>query len=179
MRMKKPICFLVSLCCCVILFSATIFADNFGLEDDFGDYDPEQTTEPTTEETTADTTEESSEETTAVTTAVTTEVTTEETTDEVTDEGTTEPETTEPEESVTDAETTEPAETETETQTTEQTSERVTVPALTTEAETQGEQPSGGLSWQLILAGIAVVGVGCVVVVVLLTVKYFRALKQN
>ena len=164
------------LCVLICVFTMSVYADDWYWGDP-DDLTPEtsQATETTTEETTAETSEESSE----VTTEQTTEATTEETTDEVTDEGTTEPETTEPEESVTDAETTEPAETEAETQTTEQTSERVTVPALTTEAETQGEQPSGGLSWQLILAGIAVVGVGCVVVVVLLTVKYFRALKQN
>ena len=175
--MKKTIWILlvVALCC----FSTVLVSANKGELDIFEDTTAADTTEPETsvteEQTTAETPEESSE----VTTEQTTEATTEDTTDEVTDEGTTEPETTEPEESVTDAETTEPAETETETQTTEQTSERVTVPALTTEAETQGEQSSGGLPWQLILVGIAVVGVGCVVVVVLLTVKYFRALKQN
>ena len=183
--MKKPIGFLILLSCCLMLLSVSVFADNFGLEDDFGDLDTtEQTTEAPGEQSSelTDGTDTDSEGTTAP-------------------EGTTEPagtesdsgeqtsapegtsggmsETTEPEESVSGEETSDPAGTDTESGdvTTERPDVQTTEPVESpSESETQSEQGTNmPLPFPVILAVLGVLGVGCIAVVVFVLIKYVRA----
>lgn len=175
MKTLKFISVTVLLCCCVALLSISTFADNFGLEDDFGDLDSEQTSEVASEETTVETSEISSDaETTepetseidttepAETSEVRTEETTEVTTEELTDE---------PSEQVTE----EPSE-----QTTEQPTEQETKEPA--QSEPAGEQTTddgvasddGGFPIPLpvILVVLAVLGAGGVVACVVILKKF-------
>ena len=185
MKNMRWIFLLVALCYCLAI-SVSADDGNFGEVDIFG------STEATTTDPGEQTTEPAISGTEGPTTAPTTEPATSNT------EPTTEPEsstseTTPPEESVSGEETSEPAETETEpdegtterpdvqtTEPTESPSESVTSSEneRPDESETQPEQgASMPISLPIILAGLGVLAVGCVAVVVVVMIKYFRAQK--
>ena len=173
MQKMNLVLLVLTLCACLVL---TVGAEggNYGEDIEFGTTAPEATTEDTSEQSSEavseQTTESATEETTEESTG--TEQGTEQGTEETTEESTAEQggeQTTEPEESVTDAETTEPAESVTDAQTEKPDEQK-------TEQETQSE-PAPGLPLSLILVVLGVFGVGCVVVAVIVMIKFTRAHK--
>ena len=180
MKMNKPIWIVLALCVCVAMLTVCVFADNYGEEIVFGTTAEVETTEPGT--TAPEGTEASTESVTTEPTGTETGAEGETSEPEVSgsEEETTAPdasesETAAPEESVTADETTAPAE-----QTTEQSGEQTTsVVEQPTETETQPADDEGGIPMALILAGLAVLGIACLALVVVLVIKYFRAQKQN
>lgn len=181
MRMKKAMFVLIMLCCCAVVLSVNVFADNYGGEDDFGSLggSSEATTEssepsttgPVQTETTVEpgATEPSDTETTIA--PETTEPEVSESEGDTTEPEVSDSETTEPEESATEDETTVPVE-----QTTEQIGETTTASVnQPSETETQSSDNAGGLSIPLIIAGLAVLSVTFISLALVLLIKYFRA----
>ena len=161
MRSIRYIAVLFALMCA---FTLTVSADDWYV----GDWDDFEDT------TVSDTTEtDSDEQTSAPSDSDTSEPEVSGSEEETTAPDASESETTAPEESVTADETTTPVE-----QTTEQNGEQTTAPVeQPTEAETQTAADEGGIPMALILAGLAVLGVACLALVVMLIIKYFRAQK--
>ena len=176
MKMNKPIWIVLALCVCVAMFTVCVFADNYGGEDDFGVLGGSSEAATTAPEGTEASTESVTTEPTGTETGAegdTSEPEVSGSEQETTEPDASESETTEPEESVTEDETTAPAE-----QTTEQRSEQTTsVVEQPTETETQTADDEGGIPMALILAGLAVLGIACLALVVMLIIKYFRAQK--
>lgn len=171
MRNIKLFAMIFALMC---VFTLTVCADDW-FQGDWDDLTPSESEEQSTtlEETTTEpvTTEPADTEASAEGDTSEPEVSGSE--EETTEPDASESETAAPEESVTADETTTPVE-----QTTEQRSEQTTsVVEQPTETETQTADDEGGIPMALILAGLAVLGVACLALVVMLIIKYFRAQK--
>ena len=191
----KLIRYLSVLCILICVFTMSVYAEDWfwgepddmnpGTEEASSTHDYSSTEEGSTEVVTQDATEITTELISTDPIATTAPAETETT---IPEESTTTPS----EESVTDGETTEPAETEPESGegSTErpdvQTTEPIETPsesaspsesATPSESETQPEQGASTLpvSLPLILAGLGVLAVGCIAVVVVVMIKYFRA----